>query len=60
MLSAGDNLPVKVGVAVWARVGPGRAAGGRMVGTLRVWLTTLVEPEAAIRAYPRRVVRREE
>jgi hypothetical protein len=35
MLSAGDALPVSVGVAVCARFGPGRAVGGRIVGTRR-------------------------
>ena len=50
MLSAGDALPVRVGVAVWALLGPGRAGGARMVGTFLVWLVVLYKPEVAIPA----------
>lgn len=34
-LSAGEALPVRVGVAVCARLGPGLPVGGRIVATLR-------------------------
>lgn len=37
-LSAGDARPVRVGVAVCARLGAGLPLGGRMVATLRVEL----------------------